>query len=195
MKKFCAFLAIAALLFSGIPAMADPGRLIGGRYVQKCIDLPLASFLTSTGGAVPITGSTAPGFATNDGVPSIEWADAETTPAFLTFRVPEDYGADGRFKVFATESLVTTQCSLDFTVYVNRDGSAADTSGTNQTAVAMTNTTANVTEEIILIPATDFDSLQGGDWVYFEMFRDDTLAGAQAIEAKGVVFCYTPVGW
>lgn len=155
--------------------------------VTKYIQLPLMTF--STNGA-EITSTTAPGLEVDDLVPNIVWGDGEVTPITRTFRVPEDYSSGGAFKVLATESNSTTPNEVDFNVYINSDGTAADSSATNQSPVALAGTTSTP-DEITLTVATDFSALTAGAWVTLNIWRDDTATGTGDLEVKGVAFYYT----
>jgi hypothetical protein len=104
---------------------------------ERDITLPLGAF-TSNG--EDIDAATAPGFELDDTIPGIVWADGETTPATITFRVPSDYSSGGAFRILATESNSTTPNQIDFDVFVNSDGVAVDSSGSNQTPVALAGT-------------------------------------------------------
>lgn len=154
------------------------------RYVQ----LPLMSFTHN--GTAALTASTNPGIEVDDLITNIAWADGETTPVQASFRVPSDYSSGGAFKVFATESDSTTPNQVDFDVYVNSDGTAADASATGQTPVALAGDTATP-DEITLTVATDFASLAAGNWVTLRIWRDDTADGTGDLEVKGVAFYYT----
>lgn len=154
------------------------------RYYQ----LPLMSFTHN--GSAAITASTAPGLEIDDLVSNIVWADGETTPIQTTFRIPSDYSSGGLFKVFATESDSTTPNQVDFDVYVNADGTAADAAATGQTPVALAGTTSTP-DEITLTVATDFASLAAGKWVTLRIWRDNTADGTGDLEVKGVAFYYT----
>lgn len=153
---------------------------------ERSFGLPLTGFVTSDG--YVITQSTAPGIEIDDVMPNIVWADGETTPAIITFRIPADYSSGGAFRVFATESDSTTPNQIDFDVYVNSNGAAADSSATGQTPVAMTGTTPEV---VTLTPATDFSSLAAGYWVTLRIWRDNAADGTGDLEVKGVDFFYT----
>ena len=79
-----------------------------------------------------------PGLEIDNSIPAIVWADGETTPCSVTFRVPADYVSGGAFAVIADESTGdATPCQIDFEVYVNADGSPFDASVSNQTPVAL----------------------------------------------------------
>jgi len=154
------------------------------RYVQ----LPLMAFTHN--GSAAITASSAPGLEADDNVMNVVWADAETTPIQVSFRVPADYASGGAFAVFATESNSTTPNQVDFDVYVNADGTAADASATDQTPVALAGTTSTP-DEVTLSVATDFSSLTAGNWVTLRIWRDDVADGSGDLEVKGVAFYYT----
>jgi len=156
--------------------------------VVSYVQLPLMGF-THNGSAV-LTASTAPGLESDDSISNIVWADGETTPVQINFRVPADYASGGAFKVFATESDSTTPNQVDFDVYVNADGTAADASATGQTPVALAGTTSTP-DEITLTVATDFASLAAGNWVTLRIWRDDTATGTGDLEVKGAAFYYT----
>lgn len=155
--------------------------------VTRYFNLPIGAMVTNGN---TVSSSTAPGIETDDLVPALVWADGETTSAQISFRVPSDYSSGGLFKVFATESDSTTPNQVDFSVYVNADGSAADAAATDQTPVAIDGVTSTGTE-ITLTPATDFASLAAGNWVTLNIWRDDTATGTGDLEVKGVAFYYT----
>jgi hypothetical protein len=140
--------------------------------------------------ASPITATTAPGIEVDDLIPNIVWADGETTPVMITFRVPTDYSSGGAFRVIASESDSTTPNQIDFDVYVNKDGVAADSAATGQTPVALAGTAATP-DVVTLTPATDFSSLTAGSWVTLRIWRDNVAAGTGDLEVKGVEFYYT----
>lgn len=169
--------------------------VMGGK--KKYIPLPLNAFMTESGGdgstvgtaPAPLSTSTAPGLEIDDNMVSVVWADGETTPIQVTFRVPADYVSSGRFKVLATESGTSTANQVDFDVYVNSDGVASDSAATGQTPVALAGT-ASTPDEVTLTPATDFASLSAGNWVTLRLWRDDVATGTNDLELKGVVFEY-----
>jgi hypothetical protein len=165
------------------------------RYYQ----LPLTGFAIETGGGgktvgtatAPLTASTAPGLELDDKLNNVVWADGETSPIQTTFRVPGDYSSGGGFKLLATTSGATTDNMVDFDVYINSDGTAADTSADNQTPVLISATP----DEVSLIPsATDFSTLAAGHWVTLRLWREDsTSLGTGDLEVKGVTFYYTAI--
>lgn len=155
---------------------------------ERSFGLPLFGFVSTDG--VILTNATAPGLEIDDLVPAIVWADGETTPVTITFRVPSDYLSGGAFRVMATESDSTTPNQVDFLVYVNKDGQASDAAATDQTPVALAGTTSTP-DVVTLTPATDFASLAAGDWVTLRIWRDNVAAGTGDLEVKGVEFFYT----
>lgn len=169
--------------------------VVGG--TKKQIQLPLNTFMVESGGdgstvgttPAPLSTSTAPGLEIDDNMISVVWADGETTPIQVGFRVPGDYVASGRFKVLATESGTSTANQIDFDVYVNSDGVASDSAATGQTPVALAGT-ASTPDEVTLTPATDFTGLSAGKWVTLRLWRDDVATGTNDLEIKGVVFEY-----
>lgn len=173
---------------------AGYARPIAGH--KKYIQIPLLSFGVENGNGAtvgttvaPLTASTTPGLEIDDNMLAVVWADAETSPIQVTFRVPADYLSSGRFKVLATESDSTTPNQIDFDVYVNVDGTASDSSATGQTPVALAGTTATP-DEVTLTPATDFASLAAGRWVTLRLWRDNVADGTGDLELKGLVFEY-----
>lgn len=155
---------------------------------ERSFGLPLMGFILSD--ASPVTTSTAPGIEVDDLIPNIVWADGETTPVMITFRIPSDYSSGGAFRVIATESNSTTPNQVDFDVYINKDGVAADASATGQTPVALAGTTSTP-DVVTLTPATDQASFAAGAWVTLRIWRDDTATGTGDLEVKGVEFFYT----
>lgn len=156
--------------------------------IERGFTLPLLGFMLTD--ASPVSVATVPGLEVDDLIPNIVWADGETSPVMITFRVPTDYSSGGAFRVIATESDSTTPNRIDFDVYVNRNGRAAASSASNQTPVALAGTTSTPSV-VTLTPATDFSSLAAGDWVTLRIWRDDTATGTGDLEVKGVEFFYT----
>lgn len=146
-------------------------------------------------GAIDITKSTAPGLEMDDSFEALVWADGETTPAIVTFRVPDDYSSGGVFKLFCTESVSTTRNYVDFQVFYNRSNSPIDSAGIDQCPVALAGSGGTTTPSMVtLTPSTDLSGLAAGDWVTFIFWRDDsaTYAATGDLEVRGgVVFSYT----
>lgn len=157
--------------------------------VTRNVNLPLGAFTTN---GEDIDAATAPGFELDDTIPGIVWADGETTPITITHPVPSDYSSGGAYRVICKDSDAdATPIKIDFDVFVNSDGVAIDSSGTNQTAVAMASTAGSTPDVVTLTPATDFASLAAGQWITFRMWRDDVATGASDLEVFGIDFYYT----
>lgn len=142
------------------------------------------------GTPAPLTTSTAPGLEEDNDVTSVVWADGETTPVRVEFRVPADYKSGGAFRAFCDESDSTTPNEVDFQVFVNSDGSAWDSSPTDQTPVALAGT-AGTPDMVTLSVATDFSALSAGDVATLELWRDDTADGTGDLELYYLEFFYT----
>jgi hypothetical protein len=154
--------------------------------VARYMQIPLTGFTVS---GVTVTSTTAPGTEVDDLIPNIVWADGETTPAQFTFRVPADYHSSGCFKLFVSESDSTTPNQVDFNVYVNKgdNTTAVATMESDETPVTMVGT---IPETITLTPATAFTVILPGDWVTFNVWRDNVINGTGDLELKGIVFEY-----
>jgi hypothetical protein len=171
--------------------------VVSGSFTRS-IPLPLMNFVipqgvvaaTAATTASPIESDTVPGLAMANSVPYIAWADANTTPVIATFRIPDNYGSGGAFKIYATESDSTTPNQIDFDVFVNKHGTATDSSATGQTPVALTQATTTPSL-VTLTPATDFAALVAGDWITLRVWRDDTATGTGTLRIHSVEFVYT----
>lgn len=154
--------------------------------ILRTLPLPLGSF-TILG--TPVTASTAPGYEIDDTLANIVWADGETTPIQITFRVPADYDKNGKFKLFVSESNSSTPNQIDYDVYINKadNSTAVDSAATNQTPVAMVGTTP---ETVTLNPTTELTSLKAGDYLTFRVWRDNVANGTGDLELKDAVFEY-----
>jgi hypothetical protein len=187
---------IGCFMFAGAAVAAEPGRLVGGNYVQDgYVPLPLHGFskVGTLGSAHRVTDTSVPGFEYDDSRWGIVWADGETSPIMQNFMVPQNYGGNGRFIVEATQSATGTTNEFDFDVYINSEGNVPDTFGENQTPVALTNNSTNSPTRLVLVPATDFSTLSGGHWITFRGWRDDTATGTADLEMKSVAFIYDPL--
>lgn len=152
--------------------------------IEGRINLPLMSF-TYNGAVLPSSM-----IQEDDGITNLVWPDGATTPVQITFPVPDDYASGGHFELLCTESDSTTPNEVDFDVYMNRDGIGIDSSGMNQTPVALAGTTS--TPDVVTLTPTDFASLTlvAGDWVTQRMWRCNTATGTGDLEVKGSSFVY-----
>lgn len=165
---------------------------------HRLVPLPLLGFTVSIDAIPrPLSGITGvPRLEYDDNYPAIVWADDETTPVEITFRVPNDYSsaATPSFRILCTESDSTTPNKIDFDVLVlvDEDGHSGVTTSTNQTAVDLAGDTSTA-DEVTLTPATDFNSLAAGNWVRLRLWRNNSgVTNAPGdLEVKGVAFYYT----
>jgi hypothetical protein len=159
------------------------------------LDLPLSDFVLNNAGTVtPLTSSSQPGLAgTSTGSSFIEWADAETVPVQTTFRVPDNYGSGGAFRVLVGRgSGDTLPPAIDFQVWVNGSVVAFDSAATDQTAVDLTPAIYDGSpEEKTLTVATDFAALEAGQYVTADFWRDNTNVSTATLELYAVQFTYT----
>ena len=166
--------------------------VVTGKGVTRCVELPLANFLIATTFGT-ITTTSNPTLAFNDQMPTIVYADGETTPIMQTFRVPGDYSSGGSFRVFCTEpTIATLNNEIDFDVIVNQNASGPRITRTNQTPVALSQSTGQ-NNIVTLTPSTDFGSLATNEYVTFRIWRDNTVAATGDLEIKAVEFVYVPV--
>lgn len=185
-------------VFTGLTC--STGAISAGEIadVVRYFELPLTEFMVENGNGstvgtscAPLTASTTPGMEIDDNMAGIVWADGETSPIQITFRVPDDYASGGAFKVVATESNSTTANEIDFDVYVQAmSGVTADASATGQTPVAVAGDTCSPAESTLSV-TTDFAALVAGSYVTLRLWRDDTANGTGDLELKSVAFYYT----
>jgi hypothetical protein len=164
--------------------------VVAGSFTRS-IPLPLMNFVirTSATAANTPTSSTSPVLAIVSEIPYIMWADGETTPIQATFRIPDNYGSGGAFKLMSTQT--ATGCKVDFDVYLNLDGTNVDSSATGQTPVLVSATRTATPSVVTLTPATDFAALVAGEWVTLRLWRDDVATGAGSLRLHNVEFVYT----
>ena len=154
---------------------------------NKAIGFNVMDFSLDDG--IEITAATAPGLEEDNVAPAIVWADGETTPVMVPFRVPADYTSGGAFRVCLDGSGTSTKNQVDFDVYVTTPGAAWDSSATNQTPVARTEASGSP-EMVALTVATDFASLAAGDIVVLRLWRDDVADGTDDMELFYAEFYY-----
>lgn len=180
----------------GVTAVSDHKFIITSQAVglQKSILFTPPMFVDITTAEL-IDAGEAPTLVSQNSLAAIEWVDGETDKAQITFRVPYDYSSGGSFRVWADEDgggAGTYQHSgIDFEVYVNADGTAFDTTATNQTPVALSGDPGSPEEKDLTV-TTDFASLAAGDLVTLNIWRDDsTHIGDDTLEVYYVEFIYT----
>ena len=170
--------------------LKGPMSFSGDTATFKEDELPLA--VDAGGYAVDRTAGTVTEFTnsgrvlyevdTTSGAPTshaLVWkaSPGATTPVTKTFQVPNDYLRGGTFKVLvgrSGSSGVGTPPAIDFQVFTQGSGEAADTSATNQTPTSLSSTIGfGSPEQKTLSVTTDFDSLAAGDIITVEFWRDN----------------------
>ena len=139
-----------------------------------------------------LTEASVPGLELDNLMTSVVWADGELTPVSVTFEVPSDYVSDGSIGLFCDEATGDgTPCRVDFSVYVNREGTLFDAATSNQTPVALIYD-PGTPDMVLLTVATDFDSLAANDSVTLLYWRDNTAGiGTGDLENYYGKFIYT----
>lgn len=157
----------------------------------RIVPFSVGDFILNDGTNVwVLSTSTTPGFECDNKAASIVWADGETTPVSVSFKVPDDYSSGGAFKLFCDESTSTTHNKVDFSVYVNREGTVFDSTTSNQTPVELAGV-AGTPDMVTLTVGTDFASLAAGDVVTANFWRDDNGTSTGDLEMYYAEFYYT----
>lgn len=161
-------------------------RVGGNFYSQKYFTLPLtAAFLDGTG-IIGNDGTTAPGIAETDNVPAIVYANSgETTKCQWQFRVPGDYTDSLSFRLLLSSSVATAaQQSIDWQIWVNRDGVAFDAAAIAQSAVSPTNDTLDGTNEVVTLTldATGEAAITAGDYLTIDIWNAGSSNGTTEIK-------------
>lgn len=166
-----------------IPRSVSVGRSIGftpGEFVS----LDVAGTTV-----VPLTASSTPRLSVDNGLVAMEWDDGDESYAQVTFKVPDDYLMNGKFKILTDYDGGSDNPPIHFRVYVNGDGDTWDAATTAQTAVDPAGT-AGTPELSTLTVATDFASLAAGDIVTLQIARSDQDSSTADLEVYYVEFYY-----
>lgn len=151
------------------PASGSTGTL-GAAHISnrtRYVDLPATGARMAASGLVP--GSTGdPALAVTNATANILWEVGETGKVQWIFRVPADYVSGGTFKCMVSLPAASTDTTLDWEIYVNTTGVAFDAATTNQTPVAVANSTT-LMQDISLATATD--TFVAGDVVTLNVNR------------------------
>ena len=138
---------------------------------------------------VPLTTTSTPRLSLDNGLVALEWDDGDESYAQVTFKVPDDYLFNGKFKILTDYDSGSDNPPIHFRVFVNGDGDVWDTAATAQTAVDPAGT-AGTPELSTLTVATDFSSLTGGDIVTLQVARSDQDSSTADLEVYYVEFYY-----
>jgi hypothetical protein len=159
---------------------------------EGVVDLPIMSFVLSTPG--DLTTSSQPGLESDNGIPSIVWADGETTAIQRTFRIPEDYESDGNFRIVASNGSLASSGTnyIGWGIYVNTAGSSwASVYNGSLTSAEVTGD--STPDEVTLLSSTEDALFSAGAIVTLVLQRDDTNANGTRnadMELYSVQFYY-----
>lgn len=138
---------------------------------------------------VPLSTSSNPRLSVDNSLIAMEWDDGDESYAQVTFKVPDDYLMNGKFKIFTDYDSGSDNPPIHFRVYVNGDGDTWDAATTAQTAVDPAGT-AGTPELSTLTVATDFASLAAGDIVTLQIARSDQDSSTADLEVYYAEFYY-----
>ena len=138
---------------------------------------------------VPLTTTSNPRLSLDNGLVALEWDDGDESYVQVTFKVPDDYLFNGKFKILTDYDSGSDNPPIHFRVFVNGDGDVWDTAATAQTAVDPAGT-AGTPELSTLTVATDFSSLAGGDIVTLQVARSNQDSSTADLEVYYVEFYY-----
>jgi len=160
---------------------------------ERGFNLPLvAAFIDGTG-VMGNDGTTAPGMAETDSIPAIVYASsAETTKIQWTFRVPADYSTGLGFRILmSSDGASAASQSIDWALWINADDTTFDAASIEQTAVAGTSATLDVSNELITlaVDATGEAAISAGVFVTVDIWNAGT--SSNTTEIKGVQAYYT----
>jgi len=153
----------------------------------RYVDLQVGTFHLAADG-VPLTAATVPGWVLANGLPALEWAQGESAAIFTTFRVPEDYVSGATFVCTWSLDAASTDTTVDFQVYVNTAAAAYDAAATNQTPVAVTNTTANNVATTLTVAT---DTFVADDLVTLSVWRAAGTGAGSNLNLLGCRLAYT----
>lgn len=149
---------------------------------NRTLELPVTRFVLAADGVTPTTGDPARVIVSSATV--LEWAQGETGKAQTSFVVPADYVSGATFTCLVKLDAASADTTLDFEIYVEADAAAPDAATTNQTPVAVANSTTNI--QAIALP-TATDTFAAGNVVVFNVWR---AAGTGASSDVNIFGCY-----
>jgi len=169
---------------------------LGATYKESWDDVGVLQFtpgdFTTVNDGSPILASTTqPVRQIDNNMASMVWVDGNTEKATVTFRIPNDYVADGAFRVLADQSVNSgTHAKIDYETYLSTAGSQADSTAQGDIPVALT--AYNGSPELVaLAAATEGASFAAGSIVTLNIWRDDVSAGTGDLEVYYVEFYYS----
>jgi len=159
------------------------------------IELPItAAYAVANGYGVVADGTTTPGLATNDGVPSLVWAYNEYGTGYAvawTFRIPHDFqdATDLSVQISVSTASATSGSRFNFYMLENKDDTAFDTSGTLH---MMSTVATDANSKLDVITADDTGDDPDVDDIYtLVLFLENGKSISGNTELKQVRIKYT----
>jgi hypothetical protein len=152
----------------------------------RTIELPVQQFVLAADGVTPTTGDPARVIVSSATV--LEWAQGESGKAQTSFVVPADYVSGATFSCLVKLDAASADSTLDFEIYVEADAAAPDAATTNQTPVAIANSTTN--SQLIALPVAT-DTVAAGNIVVFNVWRGAGTGASSDVNLFGCYFTYT----
>ncbi len=195
MKKIVKVFLLMTLL--AIFIVGNSFALIMGRNIANIsreIQFSLSDFVSIGASTSEVVSSTSvPGLELDNSIPSLVWADGETTKVGVTFQVPTQFSNHSiSFDLLCDQSTAaSTTAYVDYEIFINRDGDDWDTSATNNTPIALTLQAATPQVVTLTPAAAEIANVVAGDWITLSVWRDDTTGtGTSDLELYGVSFVY-----
>lgn len=155
--------------------------------------IPLTGFYIDGTGVIGNDGTTAPGLAENDGIPSIVWANTEQSSTYriqYTFKIPDDYSSGAGLAILGSESSETTDSKITVDVWEQNNSTAFSDSAYHCASVSISSNGSTKNNYLNTdIHSGTANNLVAGDWITIGLFP---TAGSGNTEIKGVEFYYTP---
>ncbi|MFW9873328.1 MAG: hypothetical protein ACFFG0_09515 [Candidatus Thorarchaeota archaeon] len=152
------------------------------------IELPITdAYAHNYSGTVAKDGTSSPGLATNDGCPSLVWANTEAGETYAVlwqFRIPHDFrdGTDLSVQIGVSTASATSGARFNFYMLENKDGTAFDTSGVFH-MMSTVSTDANTKLDVISADASN-DDPDVADIYTLVLFLENGLSISGNVELK-----------
>ena len=147
--------------------------------ITRSFEIPLAGMFINAAGPMGNDGTTAPGMATTDGIPKVVYASSgETASIGYSFGVPTDYVGALAFRMLVSSSAATpASMSIDWEIWVNKNGVVFDAVPFSQTAVSPTIDNSATNEFLTFTAdATALAGIAAGDTITVWFWNADTRA-------------------
>lgn len=173
-----------------LPDANTVGSLTKAQILNRTryLALPVTDFRLSASGAAIATSAADPEVNIINNSMVIEWEQGESASVQTAFLVPADYVSGATISCLVKLDAASTDTTLDFDVYVQASGSAPDSAATNQTPVAVANSTTNL-QTVSLAVATD--TFSAGNWVTLNINRAAGTGAGSDVNLFGCYLSYT----